>query len=131
MSNRSRTLMDTLGMKVLEASNERVRMSMPIGPAVCQPYGSLHGGASLALAESAACLGASLHLDQGTHLAVGMEINANHLRPVRKGVVKAEATPLHVGRSSMVWDVRLKDEQERLVCVARCTVAIVPRPIES
>ena len=121
------TMMEALGMEVVEVSPERVVMRMPVGPAARQPYGLLHGGASVALAESAASVGTALQIDHEKQWAVGMEINANHLRSVREGSVTAEATPIHRGGTSMVWDVRLKDDRGRLVCVSRCTVAIVPK----
>ncbi len=119
------TMMEALDIEVLEATPHRVVMKMPVGPKVQQPYGVLHGGASVALAESAASIGTALNVDPETQWAVGMEINANHLRPQRGGAVTAEATPLHKGATSMVWDVRIKNEQGKLVCVSRCTVAIV------
>jgi 1,4-dihydroxy-2-naphthoyl-CoA hydrolase len=121
------TLMEHLGIEAVEMSAQRVVMKMPVGPRVHQPHGLLHGGASVALAESAASIGTVLGVDRRTHSAVGMEINANHLRPVREGWVTAEAVPLHRGRTSMVWDVRIRDDRGRLVCVSRCTVAIVAR----
>jgi uncharacterized protein (TIGR00369 family) len=121
------TMMEALGMEMVCAEPERVVMRMPVGPKVHQPYGLLHGGASVALAESAASLGTAGNIDLATHRPVGMEINANHLRPVKDGWVVAEATVLHKGRTSMVWDIKIRDEQKgRLVCVSRCTVAIVP-----
>jgi uncharacterized protein (TIGR00369 family) len=100
---------------------------MPVGPRVHQPFGHLHGGASVVLAESAATIGALLHCDDATQTAVGMEINANHLRPKRDGHLLAEAVPLHKGRTTMVWDIRIRDERDRLVCISRCTVALIPR----
>ena len=113
------TMMEALEMEVVSAEPQRVVMRMPVGPKVHQPYGMLHGGASVALAESAASL--------GTAGNIGMEINANHLRPVKDGFVVAEATVLHKGRSSMVWDIKVREERTgKLVCVSRCTVAIVP-----
>jgi len=118
----------TLGITFVEITRERVVARMPVEPRVHQPFGLLHGGASVALAESAASVGAWLNIDQERQAAVGLEINANHVRGLREGVVTATATPAHLGRSTHVWDVRIVDEQDRLVCVSRCTVAIIPAP---
>jgi 1,4-dihydroxy-2-naphthoyl-CoA hydrolase len=96
-------------------------------PRVHQPMGVLHGGASVALAETVASLGAVMNVDLEKSSAVGLEINANHLRAKRDGVVRATATPFHVGRSTQVWDIRIVDEEERPVCISRCTLAVVPR----
>ncbi|HEY9723359.1 MAG TPA: hotdog fold thioesterase [Oscillatoriaceae cyanobacterium] len=122
------TMMDALGIELLELSKTRVRARMPVTPKVHQPFGLLHGGASVALAETVASVGAWANVDQETQMAVGLEINANHLRAKRDGVVTAEAVPLHVGRSTQVWEIRITDEDARLVCVSRCTLAVVPLP---
>ncbi len=120
------TLMHTLEIEVLEATKDLVVAKMPVGPKVHQPFGFLHGGASVALAETVASLGAYLNVAENNENAFGLEINANHLRPKRDGVVTATATPLHRGRSTHVWDVRIVDEDDKLVCVSRCTIAITP-----
>ena len=122
-----RGLAATLGIEFVEATRERVVATMRVEPRTHQPFGLLHGGASVALAETVASVGAWLHIDPAREAAVGLEINANHLRGVREGLVTATATPLHAGRSTHVWDVRIADEGGRLVCVSRCTVAIVPQ----
>lgn len=122
------TLLATLGIEVTEATRERVVATMPVGPRVHQPFGLLHGGASVALAETVASTAAWMNVDQAAEIVVGIEINANHLRAKRDGVVTATATPLHVGRRTQVWDVRIADEEGRLVCASRCTLAVVPRP---
>lgn len=122
------TLLSTLGIEVVEATRERVVARMPVGPRVHQPFGLLHGGASVALAETVASTGAWMNVDQATEIVVGIEINANHLRAVRDGEVTATATPVHVGRRTQVWDVRIADGSGRAVCVSRCTLAVVPRP---
>jgi 1,4-dihydroxy-2-naphthoyl-CoA hydrolase len=120
-------LADLLGIAVLELTPERVVATMPVDERTRQPFEILHGGASVALAETVASLGAVMNVDLAKATAVGLEINANHLRAKRDGVVRATATPFHVGRSTQVWDVRIVDEQERPVCVSRCTLAVVPR----
>lgn len=124
-----RGLVETLEMTVVESTPERVVVTMPVTPRIHQPLGYLHGGASLALAETAASIGGVLNCPPGM-IAFGQEINANHLRPVREGLLTATATPLHIGRTSQVWDVKIRDERERLICVSRCTVAAVPRERE-
>lgn len=122
------TLLSTLGIEIVEATRERVVATMPVGPRVHQPFGLLHGGASVALAETVASTAAWMNVDQATQVVVGIEINANHLRAKRDGTVTATATPLHVGRRTQVWDVRIADEQGGVVCASRCTLAVVPRP---
>lgn len=120
-------MMEYLGIETVELTADRVVMKMPITVKVKQPFGLLHGGASVVLAESAASMGSWMNVDQEHQAAVGLEINANHLRPKSDGFVTATATPVHKGRTTMVWDVRIVDEQERPICISRCTVAIVKR----
>ncbi|WP_041695057.1 hotdog fold thioesterase [Alicyclobacillus acidocaldarius] len=119
------TLMAYLGMEVVEASKERIVMTMPVDARTHQPMGLLHGGASVALAESAASLGGALNVCDDGKVVVGMEINANHIRPLREGVVKAIAEPIHRGSSTQVWQIRIVDERDRLVCISRCTLAVI------
>jgi 1,4-dihydroxy-2-naphthoyl-CoA hydrolase len=121
------TLLSTLGIEITEASKERVVARMPVGPKVHQPFGLLHGGASVALAETVASTAGWMNVDQQSETVVGLEINANHLRAKRDGVVTATATAVHVGRRTHVWEVRIEDEQGKAVCVSRCTLAVVPR----
>jgi 1,4-dihydroxy-2-naphthoyl-CoA hydrolase len=116
-----------LGIELLEISGTRVVATMPVDERTRQPYGILHGGASIALAETAASLGAAASIDRERFTAVGQEINGNHLRPMLGGVVRATAVPVHVGRSSQVWSIEIRDERERLVCISRCTMAIVEK----
>lgn len=126
MLSDNETLVKTLEIEFLEASPEKVVATMPVQPKVHQPFGLLHGGASVALAETVASTGAFLSVaDQGM-TAVGLEINANHLRGVREGLVTATATPLHKGRTTHVWQIEIKDQQGKMVCISRCTMAIVP-----
>lgn len=119
------TILDVLGIELKEQSKERVVATMPVDSRHHQPFGILHGGASVVLAETVASVGAALNaLPDRT--AVGMEINANHIRPKRSGMLRAEATPAHIGRSSSVWEVRITDEAGKLICLSRCTLAFVP-----
>lgn len=117
-------LLETLEMEAIEVTRERVVMTMPVSPRHLQPWGYLHDGASVALAETAATAGAFQNCPPGM-VAFGLEINANHVRPVRAGLLTATAMPLHTGRTSQVWDVKIRDERDRLICVSRCTLAIV------
>jgi uncharacterized protein (TIGR00369 family) len=116
-----------LGIEIEAASPERVTATMPITPNHHQPFGQLHGGVSVVLAESAASVGGHLAAPSG-HSAVGVEVNANHVRPVREGRLTATATPLHTGRSTQVWEIKIRDEDQQLVCAGRCTLAVVEAP---
>jgi 1,4-dihydroxy-2-naphthoyl-CoA hydrolase len=113
-----------LGIEYVEMEPERVVMRMPIDVRHRQPLGYLHGGASVALAESAATVGAWLNCPPGK-VAFGSEINASHLRPKRSGTLTAVGTPVHRGRNSQVWDVEIHDEDGKPVCASRCTLAVV------
>jgi 1,4-dihydroxy-2-naphthoyl-CoA hydrolase len=121
----SKTLLDTLGITLVETTPERVVATMPVDERTHQPFGLLHGGASVALAETVASIGAVLNAGPG-RTAVGMEINANHIRGKRSGTVTGVALPLHIGRSTSVWEIKITDEEDKLVCVSRCTLAFVP-----
>ena len=113
-----------LDIELVETDPERVTATMPVTEKHHQPFGVLHGGVSVVLAESAASVGAYLAAPEG-HTAVGMEVNANHVRSVRQGRLVAVATPLHTGRTTHVWDVKIHHEGDTLICVSRCTLAIV------
>ncbi|MBW5446441.1 hotdog fold thioesterase [Cohnella sp. CFH 77786] len=121
------TMFGALGMRMIEVTPDCVVATMPVNAATRQYFGVLHGGASVALAETVASVGTYHQIDKETQVAVGMEINANHLRSKKDGIVTATATPFHKGRTTMVWDIRITDEDNRLICISRCTVAIVPR----
>lgn len=100
---------------------------MPVDDRTRQPFGILHGGASAVLAETVASLGAVQNIDGETQAAVGLELNANHIRAKTEGSVTATATPLHRGRRTQVWDIRIEDEEGRLICASRCTLAIIQK----
>lgn len=117
-------LLRTLGIEVVEIRPERVTARMEITGAHHQPRGYLHGGVSLVLAETVASIGAIVNCGEG-RMVFGMEINANHLRPKRDGMLTAVAEPIHFGKSSQVWMVNITDEAGKLVCVSRCTLAVV------
>ena len=126
-SNRTESIWNVLDIKLVEAQKDRVVATMPIGPQHRQQVGYLHGGVSVVLAESLASFGSVLNIDANTQMAFGLEINANHLRPKREGTLTGVATPISRGRTTHVWDIRITDEQDKLVCISRCTVAIVDR----
>jgi 1,4-dihydroxy-2-naphthoyl-CoA hydrolase len=129
-ANATRNLADTLGIELKELTAKRVVATMPVDDRTRQPFGILHGGASVALAETLASLGGTMNVDLEQFMVVGVEINANHIRAKRDGVVTGTGTPIHVGRSTQVWEVRIVDEQQRPICVSRCTLAVVPRERE-
>ncbi|WP_425230816.1 hotdog fold thioesterase [Sphingomonas sp.] len=115
-----------LGITVTEVGPEFLRATMPVDSRTLQPHGRLHGGASVALAETVGSMAANLTLDPSRQVAVGLEINANHARPVRKGLVTATATPEALGRTTQIWSIRIVDEFQKLVCISRLTMAIIP-----
>ena len=123
-----RSVWDVLDIKLVQAQKDRVVATMPIGPNHLQQVGYLHGGVSVVLAESIASIGSVLNIDADRQMAFGLEINANHLRPKREGMLTGVATPISLGRTTHVWDIRITDENEKLICVSRCTVAVVDRP---
>ncbi len=127
-STRAGSIWDVLDITVVTAEKEKVVASMPIGPNQRQQIGYLHGGASLVLAESVASLGTALNIDMDRQMTFGLEINANHLRPKRDGRLTAVGIPVHRGRTTYVWDIRISDENAKLICISRCTVAVVDRP---
>jgi 1,4-dihydroxy-2-naphthoyl-CoA hydrolase len=116
-----------LGMQFIELGNDFLKMSMPVDERTKQPYGLLHGGASCALAETVGSIASALVIDTSKQICVGLEINANHLRGVKDGTVIATATRLHIGSSTHVWDIKIHNEQEKLICVSRLTVAILAK----
>ncbi|WP_110113742.1 hotdog fold thioesterase [Bacillus sp. CGMCC 1.16541] len=121
------TLMEALGIEVTHMSSERVEATMPVDERTRQPFGLLHGGASVALAETVASIGGVASINQDSQACVGLEINANHLRAKKDGFVTAIATPLHKGKKTMVWEVKIVDEQQKLVCISRCTLAVIDK----
>ena len=119
------TVVAGLGIIITEQGEDFLRGTMPVDARTTQQFGLLHGGSSALLAETLASVAANLCLEDPTRQqAVGVELNANHLRAVTTGTVTGTARPLHVGRSTQVWDIRIEDEQGRLVCVSRLTLAI-------
>jgi uncharacterized protein (TIGR00369 family) len=119
------TLIEALGIEITHLGEGKVVATMPVDRRTRQPFGLLHGGASVALAETVASIGAYELVDKETEAVAGLEINANHVRPKTEGVVTAIGTVLHQGKTTMVWDIKITDEQDRLICVARCTMAVM------
>jgi len=122
------TMARPLGIVFTEIGENFVRGTMPVDARTRQPYGLLHGGASVALAETLGSTGASMCVDHARYLCVGQEINANHLKSVRSGIVTGTARPLHLGSRSQVWSIDIVSESGALVCVSRHTVAVLQRP---
>jgi 1,4-dihydroxy-2-naphthoyl-CoA hydrolase len=122
-----KTMGTQLGMQWVEIGADFLKMSMPVDDRTKQPYGLLHGGASCALAETVGSVASALVIDPAKFICVGLEINANHVRGVRNGLVIATATRLHLGASTHVWDIKIHDENNKLVCVSRLTVSILAK----
>lgn len=117
---------ESLGIVITEQGEDFLRGTMPVDARTKQPFGLLHGGASVALAETLASFAGFLCLDpDAKQQAAGIEINANHLRAVTSGTVTGTARPIHIGRATQVWEVRIEDDQGRLVCISRMTAAVI------
>lgn len=119
--------MEALGITVTSVSDEGVVATMPVDHRTHQPFGLLHGGASVALAETVASLGAYYLIDHDTETCVGLEINANHIRGKKSGIVTAYGKPAHRGKTTMVWEIKIVDEEDELICLSRCTMAILKK----
>lgn len=121
------TIAEVIGIEFTEIGPSFLKGRMPVDSRTHQPYGLLHGGASCVLAETLGSVASALVIDQTKFICVGLEINANHVRGVRHGYVTGTATPIHIGATTHVWDIRIHDEREKLVCISRLTVAILPK----
>ena len=117
-----------LHIQATEVRNDMLIASMPISDKVKQPFGILHGGASVVLAESVGSIASNLMIDPQRLVGVGMEVNANHLKSVAAGTLYAYCSPLHIGKKSHVWDIKIKNEKDVLICISRLTVAIIDKP---
>lgn len=120
-------LVGHLGIEFSGLGDDWISATMPVDPRTHQPAGILHGGASVALAETLGSTAANLTVDRERKLCVGLEINANHVRVVRSGIVTGTARAVHIGRTTQVWEIRIVDADERLVCVSRLTMAVLDR----
>ena len=121
------TMAEFLGMEWTELGQDYVKIKMPVDQRTKQPYGLLHGGASCALAETAGSVASQLVLDPNKFICVGLEINANHIRSARSGFVTGTARPLHLGGTTHVWDIKIYDDAEKLICISRLTLAILKK----
>ncbi|HEY5104209.1 MAG TPA: PaaI family thioesterase [Acidimicrobiales bacterium] len=121
---------DQLGIEVVSATPEKVVLRVEVGPKVHQPYGILHGGVSALMAEGAASIGGAVSVGPD-HIVVGTELNCSHLRSMTEGTLTATATPFRKGRTVHVWGIELRDDKDRLICVARCTLQVLPAPPQS
>jgi 1,4-dihydroxy-2-naphthoyl-CoA hydrolase len=123
-----KTLLASLGIKIIFQSESEIHGTMPVDARTHQPMGLLHGGASVALAETLGSIGANLSVDNSQYYCVGLEINANHISGVRQGEVTGVAKPLHLGKSTQVWEIKIHDTQtKKLVCVSRLTMAVIKK----
>ena len=119
------TAIEALGIEFVDIGDDHLVATMPVDPRTLQPYGLLHGGASVLLAETLGSSAGNMCVAEG-EVCVGLEINANHVRAVREGRVTGTARPLHIGRSTQVWEIRIEDARGRLACMSRLTLAVVP-----
>lgn len=125
--NSANCMVEHLGIEVTEVGKDYICGKMPVDKRTRQPFGLLHGGASVVLAESLGSLGANLAVDMNESYCVGLEINANHVRSVREGYVFGKATILHAGKNTQIWDIRITDQEDKLVCVSRLTMAVLKK----
>jgi 1,4-dihydroxy-2-naphthoyl-CoA hydrolase len=125
--NSKANIHNALGIELIHLSAEKIEATMPVDDRTKQPLGYLHGGASVVLAESIASIGAWLNIDISTKNAFGLEINANHIRPMTAGVVKGIGIPIHIGSSTQIWSISVMNQDSKLVCTSRCTIAVVDK----
>jgi len=122
------TLGEHIGIEWAEVGPDYIKATMPVDHRTRQPYGLLHGGASVALAETLGSVAAAMVVDHSRFYCVGLEINANHIRSARDGFVTGITRPVHIGGTTQVWDIKIYDMQEKLLCISRITVAVLRRP---
>lgn len=123
------TMGEHLAMEWVQIGPDFLKMKMPVDNRTKQPYGLLHGGASCALAETVGSIASALIINPEKNICVGLEINANHVRSAKNGFVTATCTPLHIGASTHVWDIKIHDDNAKLICISRLTVAILKKPV--
>jgi 1,4-dihydroxy-2-naphthoyl-CoA hydrolase len=121
------TMAEYIGIELTEIGENYIKGRMPVDHRTQQPYGLLHGGASATFAETLGSIASAFVIDYSNFICVGLEINANHIRGVKQGFVYGTASALHIGSTTHVWDIKIYDEQEKLICVSRLTVAILKR----
>lgn len=115
---------DAMGIEMIEFGDDFLKAKMPVDERTRQPFGILHGGASCVLAETLGSVAGSLCVEYGKQMVVGLEINANHIRPVKNGFVYGTAKPIHLGKTTQIWDIRITNDEDKLVCISRFTVAV-------
>jgi 1,4-dihydroxy-2-naphthoyl-CoA hydrolase len=125
--HKEKTILGVLGIQFTEKGDDSLTATMPVDQRTHQPMGILHGGASVVLAETLGSSAASMCLDLSKEYCVGLDINANHVRSIRSGTVTGVAKPIHIGRSTHVWEINITDENQRIVCVSRITMAVLQR----
>ena len=121
------TLVDALGIVITDFGDDYVDGKMPVNNQTRQPFGLLHGGASVAFAETLGSMGAGMHIDRNKYSIVGIEINASHLKSVRSGWVYGKAMPIRIGRTIQVWDINITNEKDESVCKNRLTLAVIKK----
>jgi 1,4-dihydroxy-2-naphthoyl-CoA hydrolase len=131
LNTKKGNLIDHLGIRFTEVGEDFVRATMPVDERTVQPYGLLHGGASVALAETLGSMGAAMCVDAADYQVVGQEINANHVRSARSGLVTGTARPIHIGGRTHVWGIDIVNDDNKLVCVSRITIAVIKRGVLS
>ncbi|MVZ96277.1 hotdog fold thioesterase [Sphingorhabdus sp. IMCC26285] len=124
-ANGDKSMPGYLGIEFIDFGDDWIKARMPVDERTKQPYGRLHGGASVVLAETIGSVGAAMTIDQSKFAVVGMEINANHIRPVKDGYVYAVARAESMGRTTQIWSIRIEDEAGKLVCISRITMAVI------
>lgn len=125
------SMIEHLGIEMTEAGEDYLCGKMPVDHRTIQPFGLLHGGASVVLAETLGSIGSNALIDQKKYNVVGLEINANHIKSARSGYVTGKATILHQGRSTHIWEIKIKNEKNDLVCISRLTVAVIEKPVKN
>ena len=119
------TMVETIGIEITELTENSLKGKMPVDKRTFQPMKILHGGASVALAETLGSMAANLVIDNSKYVCVGLDINANHLRPANSGFVYGEAKPIHIGKKTHVWNIEIKNEEGKMVCISRLTMSII------
>lgn len=121
------TMVSHLGIIFTDISDNSISATMPVDERTKQPMGLLHGGANVVLAETLGSIASSLTIDLESQTCVGLEINANHIKAVRSGIVKGTTTPIHIGRKTQIWEIKIFNEKDQLSCISRITVAIIDK----
>jgi 1,4-dihydroxy-2-naphthoyl-CoA hydrolase len=121
------TILETIGIEIIELTENSIKGRMPVDHRTKQPAGILHGGASVVLAESLGSIASNLVIDQTKYYCVGLDVNANHIRPADKGYVHGTAVPIHIGKKTHVWSIEIKNEDNKLVCISRLTMAVIEK----